>query len=153
MSFRAFPGLLRACLWRARFFSNGWKNFFLIFQWLEKLSRGGARFLVFQISRGGVPPVVARIVVPEAFDGRGEFVDGFEVILGVLHRKSFEGGVLFDAGHEVQEFTVGFDIGGAGGTFSTPATAVRCMVEVLDPQPGDRKFLDPAVVPQFQTGA
>ncbi len=31
-----------------------------------------------------------------------------------------------------------------GGTFYTPATVVRYMVEVLTPQPGDKKFLDPA---------
>ena len=31
-----------------------------------------------------------------------------------------------------------------GGAFYTPATVVRYMVEVLDPQPGDKKFLDPA---------
>ena len=31
-----------------------------------------------------------------------------------------------------------------GGTFYTPATVVRYMVEVLDPEPGDKKFLDPA---------
>ena len=31
-----------------------------------------------------------------------------------------------------------------GGTFYTPATIVRYMVEVLDPQPGDKKILDPA---------
>ena len=31
-----------------------------------------------------------------------------------------------------------------GGTFYTPATVVRYMVEVLDPKPGDKKFLDPA---------
>ena len=31
-----------------------------------------------------------------------------------------------------------------GGTFYTPATVVRYMVEVLNPQPGDKKFLDPA---------
>ena len=31
-----------------------------------------------------------------------------------------------------------------GGTFYTPATVVRYMMEVLDPQPGDKKFLDPA---------
>ncbi|MCB6501565.1 type I restriction-modification system subunit M N-terminal domain-containing protein [Colidextribacter sp. 210702-DFI.3.9] len=29
-----------------------------------------------------------------------------------------------------------------GGTFYTPATVVRYMVEVLDPQPGDKKILD-----------
>ena len=31
-----------------------------------------------------------------------------------------------------------------GGTFYTPATVVRCRVEVLNPEPGDKKFLDPA---------
>ncbi len=31
-----------------------------------------------------------------------------------------------------------------GGTFYTPASVVRYMVEVLDPQPGDKKILDPA---------
>lgn len=30
-----------------------------------------------------------------------------------------------------------------GGTFYTPATVVRYMVEVLAPQPGEKKFLDP----------
>lgn len=30
-----------------------------------------------------------------------------------------------------------------GGTFYTPATVVRYMVEVLNPEPGDKKFLDP----------
>lgn len=31
-----------------------------------------------------------------------------------------------------------------GGTFYTPATVVRYMVEVLSPEPGEKKFLDPA---------
>lgn len=31
-----------------------------------------------------------------------------------------------------------------GGTFYTPATVVRYMVEVLNPEPGDKKLLDPA---------
>lgn len=31
-----------------------------------------------------------------------------------------------------------------GGAFYTPATVVQYMVEVLDPEPGDKKFLDPA---------
>lgn len=31
-----------------------------------------------------------------------------------------------------------------GGAFYTPATVVRYMVEVLNPQPGQKKFLDPA---------
>ena len=33
--------------------------------------------------------------------------------------------------------------GEGGGTFYTPATVVRYMVEVLNPQPGEKKFLDP----------
>ena len=37
-----------------------------------------------------------------------------------------------------------------GGTFYTPATVVRYMVEVLDPQPGDKKFLDKAVTGLIQ---
>lgn len=31
-----------------------------------------------------------------------------------------------------------------GGAFYTPATVVQYMVEVLNPEPGDKKFLDPA---------
>lgn len=31
-----------------------------------------------------------------------------------------------------------------GGAFYTPATVVQYMVNVLDPEPGDKKFLDPA---------
>ena len=31
-----------------------------------------------------------------------------------------------------------------GGIFYTPATVVRYMIEVLNPQPGEKKFLDPA---------
>ena len=31
-----------------------------------------------------------------------------------------------------------------GGTFYTPATVVQYMVEVINPEPGDKKFLDPA---------
>ena len=31
-----------------------------------------------------------------------------------------------------------------GGAFYTPSTVVRYMVEVLNPQPGEKKFLDPA---------
>lgn len=34
--------------------------------------------------------------------------------------------------------------GQGGGAFYTPASVVRYMVEVLQPQPGKRKFLDPA---------
>lgn len=32
--------------------------------------------------------------------------------------------------------------GKGGGTFYTPATVVRYMVEVLNPQPGEKKFLE-----------
>lgn len=48
---------------------------------------------------------------------------------------------------EIYEFFLGnFALaeGQGGGTFYTPATVVRYMVEVLQPQTGDKKFLDPA---------
>lgn len=48
---------------------------------------------------------------------------------------------------EIYEFFLGkfaLSEGKDGGTFYTPATVVRYMVEVLDPQPGDKKILDPA---------
>ena len=37
-----------------------------------------------------------------------------------------------------------------GGTFYTPATVVRYMVEVLNPQPGDKKFLESKVQSMIQ---
>ena len=48
---------------------------------------------------------------------------------------------------EIYEYFLGnfaLSEGKDGGTFYTPASVVRYMVEVLDPQPGDNKFLDPA---------
>ncbi|MBQ9880651.1 MAG: N-6 DNA methylase [Clostridia bacterium] len=48
---------------------------------------------------------------------------------------------------EIYEFFLGkfaMQEGQGGGAFYTPATVVRYMVEVLDPQPGDKRFLDPA---------
>jgi len=48
---------------------------------------------------------------------------------------------------EIYEYFLGnfaLSEGKDGGTFYTPATVVRYMVEVLDPQPGDKKILDPA---------
>ena len=48
---------------------------------------------------------------------------------------------------EIYEFFLGeFALaeGKDGGTFYTPATVVRYMVEVLQPQSGEKKFLDPA---------
>ena len=48
---------------------------------------------------------------------------------------------------EIYEYLLGnFALaeGKDGGTFYTPATVVRYMVEVLNPEPGDKKFLDPA---------
>lgn len=48
---------------------------------------------------------------------------------------------------EIYEYLLGkFALaeGKDGGTFYTPATVVRYMVEVLNPQPGEKKFLDPA---------
>lgn len=48
---------------------------------------------------------------------------------------------------EIYEYFLGnfaLSEGKDGGTFFTPATVVRYMVEVLNPQPGDKKILDPA---------
>ena len=48
---------------------------------------------------------------------------------------------------EIYEYFLGnfaLSEGKDGGTFYTPSTVVRYMVEVLNPQPGDKKFLDPA---------
>lgn len=48
---------------------------------------------------------------------------------------------------EIYEYFLGnfaIDEGKGGGTFYTPATVVRYMVEVLNPQAGEKKFLDPA---------
>ena len=52
-----------------------------------------------------------------------------------------------DIFEEIYEYFLGnFALaeGKDGGTFYTPATVVRYMVEVLNPEPGDKKFLDPA---------
>ena len=48
---------------------------------------------------------------------------------------------------EIYEFFLGsfaLSEGKDGGTFDTPATVVRYMVEVLQPESGDKMFLDPA---------
>lgn len=48
---------------------------------------------------------------------------------------------------EIYEFFLGnfaLQEGKGGGTFYTPPTVVRYMVEVLNPTPGEKKFLDPA---------
>lgn len=54
---------------------------------------------------------------------------------------------MLDIFGEIYEYFLGnFALaeGKDGGTFYTPASVVRYMVEVLNPQPGDKKFLDPA---------
>ena len=48
---------------------------------------------------------------------------------------------------EIYEFFLGefaLSEGKDGGTFYTPATVVRYMVEVINPEAGEKKFLDPA---------
>lgn len=55
--------------------------------------------------------------------------------------------ISIDLFGEIYEFFLGsFALaeGKDGGTFYTPASVVRYMVEVLQPASGDRKFLDPA---------
>lgn len=54
---------------------------------------------------------------------------------------------ILDIFGEIYEYFLGnFALaeGKDGGTFYTPATVVRYMVEVLNPESGDKKFLDPA---------
>lgn len=48
---------------------------------------------------------------------------------------------------EIYEFFLGsfaLKEGQGGGVFYTPATVIQYMVEVMHPQPGEKKFLDPA---------
>jgi type I restriction enzyme M protein len=48
---------------------------------------------------------------------------------------------------EIYEFFLGnfaLSEGKDGGTFYTPSTVVRYMVDVLEPKPGDKQFLDPS---------
>lgn len=55
--------------------------------------------------------------------------------------------ISIDLFGEIYEFFLGeFALaeGQGGGTFYTPASVVQYMVEVLQPQTGDKKFLDPA---------
>lgn len=55
--------------------------------------------------------------------------------------------VSVDLFGEIYEFFLGnfaLTEGKEGGTFYTPATVVQYMVNVLNPEPGDKQFLDPA---------
>lgn len=55
--------------------------------------------------------------------------------------------ISIDLFGEIYEFFLGnfaLSEGKDGGTFYTPATVVRYMVEVLQPESGEKKFLDPA---------
>ena len=55
--------------------------------------------------------------------------------------------ISIDLFGEIYEFFLGefaMSEGQGGGTFYTPASVVQYMVEVLQPVPGDKKFLDPA---------
>lgn len=55
--------------------------------------------------------------------------------------------VSVDLFGEIYEFFLGnfaLTEGKDGGTFYTPATVVQYMVNVLNPEPGDKQFLDPA---------
>ena len=56
--------------------------------------------------------------------------------------------ISIDLFGEIYEFFLGsfaLQEGKDGGTFYTPATVVRYMVEVLRPESGDKMFLDEAV--------
>lgn len=55
--------------------------------------------------------------------------------------------ISIDLFGEIYEYFLGefaLSEGKDGGTFYTPATVVRYMVEVLNPEAGEKKFLDPA---------
>ena len=55
--------------------------------------------------------------------------------------------ISIDIFGQIYEYFLGsfaLEEGKDGGAFYTPATVVRYMVEVLQPQPGEKKFLDPA---------
>lgn len=55
--------------------------------------------------------------------------------------------ISIDLFGEIYEYFLGnfaVDEGKGGGAYYTPSTVVRYMVEVLQPEPGDKKFLDPA---------
>ena len=55
--------------------------------------------------------------------------------------------ISIDLFGEIYEYFLGnfaLEEGKDGGTFYTPATVVRYMVEVIQPQSGDKQFLDPA---------
>ena len=55
--------------------------------------------------------------------------------------------ISIDLFGEIYEYFLGnfaVDEGKGGGAYYTPSTVVRYMVEVLQPKPGDKKFLDPA---------
>lgn len=55
--------------------------------------------------------------------------------------------ISIDLFGEIYEFFLGnfaLSEGKDGGTFYTPATVVRYMVDVLNPEPGEKQFLDPA---------
>ena len=61
--------------------------------------------------------------------------------------KDIPDNISIDLFGEIYEFFLGkfaLSEGKDGGTFYTPATVVRYMVEVIKPEPGERMFLDPA---------
>lgn len=88
---------------------------------------------------GVLPKEVYGALVPE------EEPDLLSKIVRVF--KDIPENISIDLFGEIYEFFLGsfaLQEGKDGGTFYTPATVVRYMVEVLQPKSGDKMFLDPA---------
>lgn len=88
---------------------------------------------------GVLPKEVYGALVPE------EEPDLLSKIVRVF--KDIPENISVDLFGEIYEFFLGsfaLQEGKDGGTFYTPATVVRYMVEVLQPKSGDKMFLDPA---------
>lgn len=89
--------------------------------------------------QGVLPKVVYGQLVPE------EEPDLLSKIIRIF--KDIPENISIDLFGEIYEYFLGnFALaeGKDGGTFYTPATVVRYMVEVLNPESGDKMFLDPA---------
>ena len=81
----------------------------------------------------------------EAIEDENPKVEGVSNIIRIF--KDIPENSTIDIFGEIYEYFLGnfaLSEGKDGGAFYTPATVVRYMVEVLNPQPGDKKFLDPA---------
>ncbi len=89
--------------------------------------------------QGVLPKEVYGQLVPE------EEPELLSRVVGIF--KDIPENIEIDLFGEIYEFFLGefaLSEGKDGGTFYTPATVVRYMVEVIKPEAGEKKFLDPA---------